>query len=88
LDSITLFLEAQIDLVNARLEFEERKEKRLDAIFEGVQSALLTWQRCKELERAGVKGGDTCSETRARSQVFKFRVMWLKENSNAQPAKK
>jgi hypothetical protein len=81
LDNLTQLLEAQIDLVHATLESEEDKEKRRSAIFEGLQSALLTWQRIKEMERAGARGGDAVSESRARSQVFKFRVMWLKEKT-------
>ncbi len=80
-DNVNLLVEAQDNLVQAKLEFEKEKEKRLDALFEGLQMALLSWQRCKELQRVGVGGGDVSSETKARSHVFKYRGMWLSENA-------
>ncbi len=47
---------------------------RLEALVAGRNSALLTWQRVKELERVGARGGDAAAEAQARSQYFDFDV--------------
>ncbi|MBX3420377.1 MAG: TolC family protein [Pirellulaceae bacterium] len=46
----------------------------LEALVAGRNSALLTWQRVKELERVGARGGDAASEAQARSQYYGFDV--------------
>lgn len=83
LDNIGFLMEAQLDYVDARLEVAETKQDRLQALMDGVKLALDVWQRVKELERVGAKGGDHASETRARAQVFKLRLRWLKENESS-----
>ncbi|HAC91709.1 MAG TPA: hypothetical protein DCF63_13945 [Planctomycetaceae bacterium] len=46
----------------------------LEALVGARNSALLTWQRVKELERVGARGGDAASEAQARSQYYNFDV--------------
>ncbi len=46
----------------------------LEALVAGRNSALLTWQRVKELERVGARGGDAAAEAQARSQYYNFDV--------------
>jgi outer membrane protein TolC len=46
----------------------------LESLAAGRNSALLTWQRVKELEKAGARGGDAAAEAQARSQYFSFEV--------------
>jgi outer membrane protein TolC len=46
----------------------------LEALVAGRNSALLTWQRVKELERVGARGGDAAAEAQARSQYYSFDV--------------
>ncbi len=46
----------------------------LESLVAGRNSALLTWQRVKELERVGAKGGDAAAEAQARSQYYNFEV--------------
>ncbi|MBX3427809.1 MAG: TolC family protein [Pirellulales bacterium] len=44
----------------------------LEARKVGLQSALVTWQRVKALQRAGQTGGEADQESQARSQYFLF----------------
>lgn len=46
----------------------------LEAQVAGRNSALLTWQRIKELQKAGARGGDAAAEAQARSQYYQFDV--------------
>ena len=46
----------------------------LEARVAGRNSSLLTWQRIKELERVGARGGDAAAEAQARSQYYNFDV--------------
>lgn len=46
----------------------------LEAQVAGRNSALLTWQRVKELQRVGARGGDAGAEAQARSQYYQFDV--------------
>jgi outer membrane protein TolC len=46
----------------------------LEALVAGRNSALLTWQRVKELERVGARGGDAAAEAQARAQYYSFDV--------------
>ena len=46
----------------------------LEAQVAGRNSSLLTWQRVKELQRVGARGGDLASEAQARSQYYEFDV--------------
>lgn len=46
----------------------------LESLVAGRNSALLTWQRVKELERVGARGGDAAAEAQARSQYYSFEV--------------
>jgi outer membrane protein TolC len=46
----------------------------LEARVAGRNSSLLTWQRIKELERVGARGGDSAAEAQARSQYYNFEV--------------
>lgn len=46
----------------------------LESLVAARNSSLLTWQRVKELERVGAKGGDAAAEAQARSQYYNFEV--------------
>ena len=50
----------------------------LEAVTAGRNSSLLTWQRVKELERVGARGGDAAAVAQSRSQYYQFDVQ-LKE---------
>ncbi len=47
----------------------------LESQVAGRNSALLTWQRTKELQKAGARGGDAAAEAQARSQYYQFDVL-------------
>lgn len=44
----------------------------LEAQVAGRNSALLTWQRIKELQKVGARGGDAAAEAQASSQYYLF----------------
>ncbi len=48
--------------------------QNLDSQVAGRNSSLLTWQRIKELQKVGARGGDAAAEAQARSQYFNFDV--------------
>ena len=81
LDNINFLRAAQIELAIAKLDSTTVKKERLDHIETALNNALLTWQRPKELQTVGARGGDAASEAQARAAVFKFRVMWLAEKA-------
>lgn len=78
---IDVSLKAQIELTEARLETTTVTKERLVHIENGLKGALLTWQVVKERQRIGARGGEAENEALARAAVFKFRAMWLKEQS-------
>ncbi len=80
-DKINNLLDAQLDLTLARLDVANIKQERLDLIEDSLRTALFTWQRVKELQRVGARGGDQGSEGQARAAVFRYRVMWLNEKA-------
>lgn len=47
----------------------------LEAQVAGRNSSLLTWQRIKELQKVGARGGDAAAEAQARSQYYNFDVL-------------
>jgi outer membrane protein TolC len=47
----------------------------LDAQVAGRNSSLLTWQRIKELQKVGARGGDAAAEAQSRSQYYNFDVL-------------
>ncbi|MEZ6135901.1 MAG: TolC family protein [Pirellulaceae bacterium] len=46
----------------------------LEAQVAGRNTALVTWQRVKELQKAGSKGGEAAADAQARSQYYQFEV--------------
>lgn len=84
LDSIDFLLESQIELAVAQLDTTDDRQERLGYIQAAFNSALLHWQRVKELQKIGVRGGDAAAAAQAKALVFRFRVMWLKEKANAE----
>ncbi|QDV27665.1 TolC family protein [Aureliella helgolandensis] len=46
----------------------------LESQVAGRNSSLLTWQRIKELQKVGARGGDAAAEAQARSQYYLFDV--------------
>ncbi len=46
----------------------------LEAQVAGRNTSLLTWQRIKELQKVGARGGDAAAEAQARSQYYNFDV--------------
>ncbi len=46
----------------------------LEAIVAGRNSALLTWQRVKELQKVGMRGGDAAAVAQASSNYYLFDV--------------
>lgn len=83
LGNIHFLLESQRELALAQLDTTDDKQQRLGFIRAAFDSALLTWQRVKELQTVGMRGGDAASEAQARAAVFRVRVLWLKETSKA-----
>ena len=47
----------------------------LEAQVAGRNSSLLTWQRLKELQKVGARGGDAAAEAQSRSQYYNFDVL-------------
>jgi outer membrane protein TolC len=47
----------------------------LEAQVAGRNSGLLTWQRLKELQKVGARGGDAAAEAQSRSQYYNFDVL-------------
>ncbi len=84
LDNIDFLLKSHAELAVAQLDIANNKLERLDYIQAAFNSALLTWQRVKELQKVGMRGGDHAAETQARAAVFRFRVMWLKEKASSE----
>ncbi len=78
-------LEAQNELADAQLDTTEDRKQRLDFIQAAFNNALMTWQRIKELQSVGMRGGDAASETQAKAAAFRLRVLWLKEKANTEP---
>ncbi len=76
---LSVVLDAQIDLLNAKLESAANKEERLKHLFDLQASALLIWQRANQLQQGGIRGGEPDQVELAAAQLFRFRVMWLKE---------
>jgi outer membrane protein TolC len=46
----------------------------LEARVAGRNSSLLTWQRIKELQKVGARGGDAAAEAQARANYYNFDV--------------
>lgn len=46
----------------------------LESQVAGRNSSLLTWQRIKELQKVGARGGDAAAEAQARSQYYAFDI--------------
>jgi outer membrane protein TolC len=46
--------------------------RNLDAQVTGRESSLRTWQRIRELQRVGARGGEADAEAQARSQYYLF----------------
>ena len=82
LDNINLLLAAQLELATAQLDSTKVKKERLDHIENSLKFALLTWQRLKELQKVGARGGDAAAECQSRAAVFRYRAMWLKEKGS------
>lgn len=78
LDNINYLLNAQIELALARVDTTDNKEEQLVHIQTGLTAALQTWQRVKELQKIGARGGDHASEAKTRNQVLRFYVWWHK----------
>ncbi len=53
---------AQTELAMARLDTTNVKQERLDFIQEALVSALQTWQRIRELQKVGARGGEADAE--------------------------
>lgn len=56
----------------------------LEAQVAGRNASLLTWQRVKELQDAGARGGDLAAEAEARSQFYNFDVQVTEGLTGAQ----
>lgn len=78
LDNINFLLDAQVSLALAQLDTTDSKEEQLKFIRAGLNSAILTWQRLKEMQEIGARGGDHAAEARARAHVYRFYVWWHK----------
>ncbi len=79
--SINTLMDAETRLCLARLETTSVKQERLDIIQEALVHALTTWQRINELKQVNARGGEADAETQARAEVYRYRVMWLKEKA-------
>ena len=84
LDNINFLLQAQIELALALIDTTEDREEQANHIRAGLHSAILTWQRIKELQKAGVRGGDEAAEAQARQQVLRFYVWWHKHKAGVE----
>lgn len=76
---LTFVLNSQLELAEAQLEIANDKQQRLAYSQAAFNSALLNWQRVKELQKHGMRGGDMAAESQARAEVLRFRILWLKE---------
>jgi hypothetical protein len=81
LNDTSILNAAQMDLVMTQLDSTKVKQERLDFIQEALVATLETWQRIHELQLVGAIGGSADKEALARAAVFRFCVMWLKENA-------
>jgi hypothetical protein len=82
-DNINGLLAAQMELAMAQLDSTTVKKERLDHIEIALRSALLTWQRIKEFQKVGARGGDAAEEIQSRAALFKYRSMWLEEKASS-----
>lgn len=78
LDNINFLLDAHVRLAIAQLDTTDIKEKQLEFIQAGLNSSVLTWQRVKELQKVGARGGDAAAEAQARNGVYRFYIWWHK----------
>ncbi|MCR9296799.1 MAG: hypothetical protein NXI32_29170 [bacterium] len=78
LDNINFLLNAQISLALAQLDTTDDREQQLKFIQAGLNASILTWQRIKELQNVGARGGDAAAEAQARAEVYRFYVWWHK----------
>ncbi len=77
-----LICTTQIELVLAQLDMTDVKQERLDHLQAAVDSAIQLWRVAKDRSRIGAEGAGPEAEARARAEVYKLRVMWLKEKAN------
>ena len=75
--------DVQTELALARRDTTNVKQERLDFIQEALISALKRWQGIRVLQIVGSRGGEVDAEAQARAAVFRYRIMWLKENARA-----
>ena len=78
LENINFLLDARIRLAVAQLDTTDSKEEQLKFIEVGLYASIMTWQRLKELQKVGARGGDAAAEAQARSNVYRFYVWWHK----------
>ncbi len=83
LDTVSGMMQAQEELAIARLDITHVHQERLDLIEDALLVAVLRWQRTTELMRVGVSGSDAAMEAQNRADVYRCRVLWLKEKASA-----
>ncbi len=81
-DSMVYATVAQMELTIARLDATNIRQERLACIQDSLRTACLVWQRVKDLQSHGMRGGDGAAEAVARAEAFRYRSMWLNEKAS------
>ena len=79
-----LYSESHMELALARLDASDDKQERLDIIQEALNGAIRFWRIANDRRSVAAEGSGTLSETRAKADVYKLRVMWLKEKARSE----
>lgn len=82
---LDLYLETQVELALAQLDTTDVKQERLDYIQAALNGAIQIWRIAKDRSAVAAEGSSPLDEARTRADVYKLRVMWLKEKANAEP---
>ncbi len=78
---LDLYYETQVELALAQLDTTDIKQERLDYIQAALNGAIEIWRVAKDRSSIGAEGSSPLDEARTRADVYKLRVMWLKENA-------
>ena len=82
---LKLYYETHVELALAQLDTTDVKQERLDYIQAALKGAIQIWRIAKDRSGVGAEGSSPLDEARTRADVYKLRVMWLKEKANAEP---
>ncbi len=75
---LSVVLEAQIDLLNAQARMLKQR-RAAQTSFRSTSERTLDLAASKSFAKGGMRGGEPDQVELAAAQLFRFRVMWLKE---------